>query len=148
MALDGDETPLAVRSSNAGQLLWTGIVPEETAPRLVATLFDDASYSGWGFRTLASGEVRYNPISYHNGSVWPHDSALIATGLERYGFTAEARRVAAALLDLANGQPDHRLPELVSGYARDDGPPVPCPVACRPQAWDAAAVVRLARLLG
>lgn len=147
MALDGEKRPLQVKNSDAGQLLWTGIVREERADRLVATLFDDASYSGWGFRTLGSGEVRFNPVSYHNGSVWPHDSALIIAGLERYGYVAEARRAARAILDLADAQPDRRLPELVAGYPRTEAPPVPYPVACRPQAWDAAAVVHLARLL-
>jgi len=147
MALDGDKRPLAVKSSDAGQLLWTGIVDEAVAPRLVATLFDADSYSGWGFRTLGAGERRYDPVSYHNGSVWPHDTALIAAGLERYGYLDEARRVARDVLELAETQPDARLPELVAGYPRDDGPPVPYPVACRPQAWDAAAAVFLARLL-
>ncbi len=147
MALDGEKRPLAVKSSDAGQLLWTGIVPEAAAPRLVATLFEQDSFSGWGFRTLAAGERRYNPVSYHNGSVWPHDTALIAAGLQRYGFHDEARRVARAVLDLAESQPDERLPELIAGYPRDDGPPVPYPTACRPQAWDAAAAVFLARIL-
>ena len=147
MALDGAKRPLAVKSSDAGQLLWTGIVPSEAAPRLVATLFDDDSFSGWGFRTLGARERRYNPVSYHNGSVWPHDTALIAAGLERYGFHEEARTVARAVLELADGQPDRRLPELVAGYPRRQAPPVPYPVACRPQAWDAAAAVYLARLL-
>jgi len=147
MALDGDKRPLAVKSSDAGQLLWTGIVDDAVAPRLVATLFDADSYSGWGFRTLGAGERRYDPVSYHNGSVWPHDTALIAAGLERYGYLDEARRVARDVLELAETQPDGRLPELVAGYPRDDGPPVPYPVACRPQAWDAAAAVFLARLL-
>ncbi|MEJ2667382.1 MAG: amylo-alpha-1,6-glucosidase, partial [Deinococcales bacterium] len=90
---------------------------------------------------------RFNPVSYHNGSVWPHDTALIAAGLERCGFLDEARRVARDVLALAEAQPDGRLPELVAGFARDDGPPVPYPSACRPQAWDAAAVVFLAGLL-
>ena len=147
MALDGDKAPLRVKSSDAGQLLWTGIVPRSLAPRLVRTLFDDDGYSGWGFRTLGAGERGYNPVSYHNGSVWPHDTALIAAGLRRYGFEREARRVARDVLELAESQPDRRLPELVAGYPRSDGPPVPYPVACRPQAWDAAALVFLARLL-
>jgi glycogen debranching enzyme len=143
MALDGAKRPLRVQNSDAGQLLWTGIVPEETAPRLVATLMSEALFSGWGIRTLGTGEVRYNPVSYHNGSVWPHDTALIAAGMARYGFVAEARRLRDALLDLAEAQVDERLPELVAGYERDDRAPVPYPVACRPQAWDAAALVFL-----
>src|SRR5690606_39031531 len=144
MALDGDKRPLAVLNSDAGHLLWTGIVPEERAPALVATLFGELSWSGWGLRTLGSDAVRYNPVSYHNGSVWPHDTALFAAGLERYGFTEESARVRAALFDLASIQPDLRLPELVAGYTRDHRPPVPYPVACRPQAWDAAALLYLA----
>lgn len=147
MALDGDKRPLAVHNSDAGQLLWTGIVPVSHAPRLVATLFSPAMWSGWGLRTLGSGEVRYNPLSYHNGSVWPHDTALFAGGLLRYGFHSEAARVREALYAVAAAQPDLRLPELIGGYPRDDRPPVPYPVACRPQAWDAAALVYLLGLL-
>ncbi len=143
LALDGDKTPLSVRSSDAGQLLWTGIVPHEYAEPLVTTLFAEDMWSGWGFRTLSTREVRYNPVSYHNGSVWPHDTALIGLGLRRYGFETEALRVRDALLDLAASQPDGRAPELISGYPRDERPPVPYPVACRPQAWSAAAVLAL-----
>lgn len=143
LALDGDKQPLQVRSSDAGQLLWTGIVPEEIAPTLVESLFADDMWSGWGFRTLSSREVRYNPLSYHNGSVWPHDTALTGLGLFRYGFKDEARRIREALLDLAASQPDLRAPELISGYARGSQPAVPYPVACRPQAWSAAALLTL-----
>ena len=155
MALDGAGRPLRVLSSDAGQLLWTGIVPEGSAGALVRTLFRPELFSGWGIRTLGSGELRYNPVSYHNGSVWPHDTALIAGGLARYGFRAEARRLRQAIFDLAGSQRDRRLPELVGGYPREDErrlggvrpiPPVPYPVACRPQAWDAAALVYLASL--
>ncbi|MBA2665757.1 MAG: amylo-alpha-1,6-glucosidase [Trueperaceae bacterium] len=146
MALDGAKRPLRVQNSDAGQLLWTGIVPEHAAPRLVATLLSPALASGWGIRTLGAEEVRYNPVSYHNGSVWPHDTALIAGGFERYGFTSEAASLGDALFDLARAQPDGRLPELVAGYTRDDRAPVPYPVACRPQAWDAAALLYLLTL--
>ena len=146
MALDGEKRPLEVISSDAGHLLWCGIVPEERAARLVGTLFSPASWSGWGLRTLGAGEARYNPLSYHNGSVWPHDTALFAAGLVRYGFREEAARVRDALMALTLEQADLRLPELVAGYPRDDRPPVPYPVACRPQAWDAAALVYLASL--
>jgi len=143
MALDGAKRPLRVRNSDAGHLLWSGIVPESHAERLVRSLFGPATWTGWGLRTLGSGERRYNPASYHNGSVWPHDTALFAGGLARYGFAAEARIVRDALYALAAVQPDLRLPELVAGYDRDYRPPVPYPVACRPQAWDAAALVYL-----
>jgi glycogen debranching enzyme len=146
MALDGGKRPLEVHNSNAGQLLWSGIVPEEAAPKLVATLFSEANWSGWGVRTLGSGEVRYNPVSYHNGSVWPHDTALIAGGLARYGFHEHAGRIREALYDLAYSQHDRRLPELIAGYPRSEAPPVPYPVACRPQAWDAAALLYLLTL--
>ncbi len=147
MALDGEKRPLEVLSSNAGQLLWTGIVPPGATERLVRTLEGEELWSGWGIRTLGTSELRYNPVSYHNGSVWPHDSALIAAGMARYGYKAAAKRVARALLDLAAAQSDLRLPELVAGYPRDERPPVPYPVACRPQAWDAAAVIHLLRYL-
>lgn len=148
MALDGEKRPLAVRSSNAGQLLWTGIVPEARAPQLVRTLFSPDLWTGWGIRTLGAGERRYNPLSYHNGSVWPHDTAIIALGLRGYGFTREAEMIRSALFDLARGESDQRLPELVAGYTRTEGPPTPYPVACRPQAWDAAALVALSGLEG
>jgi glycogen debranching enzyme len=147
MALDGDKQPLRVHNSDAGQLLWTGIVPDETAPKLVATLFSKMNWSGWGIRTLGQGEIRYNPVSYHNGSVWPHDNALIAAGLKRYGFHTEAARIARACFDIARNQPDLRLPELIGGYPRTAAPPVPYPAACRPQAWDAAALVYLSAML-
>jgi glycogen debranching enzyme len=146
MALDHDDAKLEVLSSNAGHLLWSGIVPDEAAPRLVKTLFSEQLWSGWGIRTLGTGERRYNPVSYHNGSVWPHDTALIAAGLDRYGYQAHAARIRDALFDLAESQPDNRLPELIAGYPRGAAPPVPYPVACRPQAWDAASLLLLARL--
>jgi len=146
LALDGDKRPLRVHNSDAGHLLWSGIVPEEVAPRLVATLMSEALWSGWGIRTLGADEARYNPVSYHNGSVWPHDTALAAGGMARYGFTGQAKQIRRALFDLAATQADLRLPELVAGYPRSDAPPVPYPVACRPQAWDAAAIVYLLSL--
>ena len=146
MALDGGKRPLRVHNSDAGQLLWAGIVPEEVAPKLVKTLFSDENWSGWGIRTLGANEARYNPVSYHNGSVWPHDTALIAGGLARYGFSEEVAKIREATFDLAASQGDKRLPELVAGYGRVDAPPVPYPAACRPQAWDAAALLYLSRL--
>lgn len=146
--LDGQKKPMAILTSNPGHLLWSGIVPEEIAPQLVETLFSEALFSGWGVRTLGAGEVRYNPLSYHNGSVWPHDNALLIGGLVRYGFYEEALRAMEALFRLAMSQPDWRLPELVGGYPKQEGePPVPYPASCRPQAWDAAAVVYMLRLL-
>jgi glycogen debranching enzyme len=143
MALDGEKRPLRVRNSDAGHLLWSGIVPDSHAERLVRSLLSPATWSGWGLRTLGATEVRYNPVSYHNGSVWPHDTALFAAGLARYGYASEAGMVRDAIYALASAQPDLRLPELVAGYPRDERHPVPYPVACRPQAWDAAALVFL-----
>jgi len=145
MALDGDKKPLRVKNSNAGHLLWSGIVPEETAPLLAETLFSHELWSGWGIRTLGAGEVLYNPVSYHNGSVWPHDTALTARGLMQYGFREEAMKIRDALFDLAFSQHDNRLPELIAGFPRERSVPVPYPVACRPQAWDAAALIMLSR---
>ncbi|CAN5771064.1 amylo-alpha-1,6-glucosidase [soil metagenome] len=146
LALDGEKRPLEVHSSDAGQLLWTGIVPQDIAPQLVQTLMSNVMWTGWGIRTRGRDEALYNPVSYHNGSVWPHDTALIAGGLARYGFTAEARLICEAVFDLAASQIDLRLPELVGGYMRTQAPPVPYPTACRPQAWDAAALVYLSGL--
>ncbi|RDI95215.1 amylo-alpha-1,6-glucosidase [Meiothermus sp. QL-1] len=146
--LDGAKQPMAILTSNPGHLLWSGIVPGEVAPILVQTLLSPELYSGWGVRTLGASEVRYNPLSYHNGSVWPHDNALLIGGLVRYGFYEEALGLMEGLFQLALSQPDARLPELVGGYSRQAGePPVPYPAACRPQAWDAAAVVYMLRLL-
>ena len=118
------------------------------APRLVQTLLGERLWSGWGLRTLGLGEVRYNPVSYHNGGVWPHDTAIFAGGLARYGFTRELRLVAGALFDLAGHQPLSRMPELISGFARTPGmAPVPYLHACQPQAWSAAALPYLVALL-
>jgi glycogen debranching enzyme len=141
LALDGSKRPCRVRTSNAGHCLLTGIASTEHARTIAATLFEPCFFSGWGIRTLASGEARYNPLSYHNGSVWPHDNALIASGLAAYGFKKLAGRVLLALLDASNAMELHRLPELFCGLERE-GPgegPTLYPVACSPQAWAAAA---------
>ena len=145
MALDADMRPLRVLSSDPGHLLWCGVVPEAVAPILVRTLLGPDLWSGWGLRTLGANEVAYNPVSYHNGSVWPHDTGLFAMGLERYGFHDELAQVATALLDLAEASPRRQMPELVSGFGRDthDGP-VPYTHANAPQAWAAATVIRMA----
>ena len=147
MALDSEKRPLEVHSSGAGHLLWTGIVPDEVAPALAKSLMGSENWTGWGVRTLGKSAGRYNPVSYHNGSVWPHDTALVAGGLLRYGFEADAAQIARALFDLTASQPDLRPPELVAGYERTSAPPVPYPTACRPQAWSSAALVYLADLL-
>ena len=144
-ALDANKRPARVIVSNPGHALWAGIVPEEIAPKLAETLFSSRMFSGWGIRTLAEGSVRYNPVSYHNGSVWPHDNAFTALGLARYGLFEHATKLAEAQLEAAALGSDARLSELFAGFAREvvpdlpSNPPVPYPAACHPQAWDAAA---------
>jgi glycogen debranching enzyme len=140
LALDGQKRPCKVRTSNAGQCLYTGIASTDHAGRVAETLFQAESFNGWGVRTVACGEKRYNPISYHNGSIWPHDNSLIAAGLARYGFKSLAGKVLMALLDLSTMVEMHRLPELFCGVDRREGEgPTLYPVACSPQAWAAAA---------
>jgi glycogen debranching enzyme len=146
-ALDGEKRPLKVLVSNPAHALWTGLFEPEYAEQVVRNALGPELYSGWGLRTLGEQEVRYNPVSYHNGSVWPHDTALFTLGLERYGYGAEARKVARDLFDAANWAADARLPELFAGFAREDGPPVPYPAACHPQGWDAAIPLALAHLI-
>jgi glycogen debranching enzyme len=144
LALDGDKRPCRVRTSNAGHCLFTGIARMDRAARVAATLMEDSSFAGWGVRTVASGEPRYNPMSYHNGSIWPHDNALVAAGLSRYGFTAAATRILSAMLDLSQSVDLHRLPELICGFHRRGGEfPTLYPVACAPQSWSAGAVYLL-----
>lgn len=138
-ALDGARRPVAVIASNPGHALWAGIVPVGRLPAMVHHLMGPALFSGYGVRTVAAGQVRYNPMSYHNGSVWPHDTAIVAAGLSRYGYLAEAARLLRAVLDASLHFEDARLPELFCGFDRSDGPPVPYPTACSPQAWAAAA---------
>jgi len=141
LALDGKKRRCKVRSSNAGHCLWTGIASEKHAGRVVQTLFQEDSFSGWGIRTISTREVRYNPMSYHNGSVWPHDSALIALGLARYGFKEECVRLLASFLDASLFIDQQRMPELFCGFhRREKAGPTPYPVACAPQSWAAASV--------
>jgi glycogen debranching enzyme len=133
-----------VRTSNPGHCLFTGIASPLHARRVSETLMADPSFSGWGVRTVASGAARYNPMSYHNGSVWPHDNAIVAAGLARYGFTHAAARIFAAMFDLSQAVDQHRLPELICGFHRRTGDsPTLYPVACAPQAWSAGAVYLL-----
>ncbi|MBA3824437.1 MAG: amylo-alpha-1,6-glucosidase [Ktedonobacterales bacterium] len=150
LALDGNKRPCQVVSSNAGQCLWTGIVPTEAAGGIVARLMRDDMYSEWGIRTLSSHAARYNPMSYHNGSVWPHDTALIGAGFARYGFHREAGKLLEDLFTLSLHYERARLPELLCGFARRQGyGPTPYPVACSPQAWAAGApFMLLSALLG
>jgi glycogen debranching enzyme len=141
LALDGAKRPCHVRTSNAGHGLFTGIAKRERVPQLAATLMDEGSFAGWGIRTVASGEARYNPLSYHNGSIWPHDNALVAAGLSRYSRMEDAERIMSAMLDLSQSVNLHRLPELICGFhRRPDDRPTLYPVACAPQAWAAGSV--------
>ncbi len=141
LALDGDKKPCKVKSSNPGHCLFSGIVDDKHAKGLSRTLLSDKMFSGWGVRTLASDEVRYNPMSYHNGSVWPHDTVLIANGLAKYGFTKEADKLVKALFDASLFIEFQRLPELYCGFKRRLGEgPTAYPVACSPQAWSVGAV--------
>jgi glycogen debranching enzyme len=144
LALDANKEPCRVRTSNPGHCLFTGIADPRHAKRIAETLMSEASFSGWGIRTVASGTARYNPMSYHNGSIWPHDNAIVAAGLARYGFTADASRVFGAIFDLSQVVDLHRLPELICGFHRRPGDsPTLYPVACAPQAWAAGAVYLL-----
>jgi glycogen debranching enzyme len=140
LALDGEKRPCRVRASNTGHCLFTGIASPDHGKAVAHTLFAQDFYSGWGIRTLASGEARYNPLSYHNGSVWPHDNALIASGLAKYGFKNLAGKILLALMDVSSTLELHRLPELYCGLERRQGEgPTLYPVACAPQAWASAA---------
>jgi glycogen debranching enzyme len=144
LALDGDKRPCRVRTSNAGHCLLTGIASPDRARRTARTLLSSESYSGWGIRTVAATEARYNPMSYHNGSVWPHDNALIAAGFARYGLKEEVLQVLSGLFGASLFVDLHRLPELFCGFARRWGEgPTLYPVACAPQSWSAAAVFAL-----
>jgi glycogen debranching enzyme len=136
LALDGEKRPCAVRTSNAGHVLFSGIALPERALRIAEQLMRPSFYSGWGIRTLGSEEPRYNPMSYHNGSIWPHDNALIAIGFARYGQKEAVERIFTGLFESATYMDFHRLPELFCGFrrTRNQGPTL-YPVACSPQAW-------------
>ena len=141
IALDGNKKACRIRASNAGQLLWTGIARADRARRIADAMVSPAYFSGWGIRTLAKGEPRYNPMSYHNGSVWPHDNSLIALGLSRYGFYDHAEKVFEATLAAASYMELRRLPELYCGFRRRPGAgAILYPVACSPQAWASGAL--------
>ncbi len=140
IALDGRKQQCKVPSSNAGHTLWSGIASPEHANRIVDGLMGEAFYSGWGIRTIADGAARYNPMSYHNGSIWPHDNALIAAGMARYGRTESAMQLFSCTFESSLHFETHRLPELYCGFKRRPGAgPTLYPVACSPQAWAAAA---------
>ncbi len=145
LALDGDKQPCEVRASNAGHcLLFEDFISPERAGRLVEQLTSEAFFNQWGIRTLADGEARYNPLSYHNGSIWPHDNALIARGMANYGFHAETEQLFESLFEASQYFDLHRLPELFCGIPKRLGEgPTRYPVACSPQAWAAGAVYLL-----
>jgi glycogen debranching enzyme len=147
LALDGEKNQVDSRCSNIGHLLWSGIVLPERVPMLVDQLLGEQLFSGWGIRTMGSDEAAYNPISYHNGTVWPHDTALAAWGLARHGYVEGARRICRALIEAA-GHFDWSLPEVFAGYAREETPfPIAYPTAARPQAWAAGTPILLVRIL-
>jgi glycogen debranching enzyme len=150
LALDGAKRPCRVRSSNAGHCLLTGIASADRARRVAATLLEADLFSGWGVRTIGTRERRFNPLSYHNGTVWPHDNAVIAAGLGRYGFTENAVPIFEGLIEASRWMTLDRLPELFCGFTRRQGQgPTLYPVACAPQAWAAGApYLLLAAVLG
>jgi glycogen debranching enzyme len=144
LALDGKKRPCNVISSNAGHCLLSGIATPERANLTAKNLLNENMFSGWGIRTIAVSEARYNPMSYHNGSIWPHDNALIAYGFSRYNLMEEAGKVMKAVFDTAIHADDYRLPELFCGFDRIKGQgPTSYPVACAPQAWSVGAIFML-----
>ncbi|MEU2781886.1 glycogen debranching N-terminal domain-containing protein [Streptomyces sp. NPDC007110] len=149
LALDGDGNRLDALASDAGHLLWSGLLDKEYGEAVGRRLLEPDFFSGWGVRTLASDQAAYHPLSYHRGSVWPHDNALIALGLARYGLHDEARTVAHGLVDAATAT-GHRLPEVIAGYGRDTHPagPVPYPHACVRESRSAAAPLALLTAVG
>ncbi len=143
-ALDADKRPVDSLTSNAGHLLWTGLADRDQASRVAELLLSPEFFSGWGIRTMATTEGGYNPISYHNGSVWPHDNSLIVAGLARYGFVEQAATVVDGLLAALGRYPDYRLPELFAGYDRAAVPMVvEYPTVSRPQAWASGSLFLL-----
>jgi glycogen debranching enzyme len=139
LALDGRKQPCRVRTSNAGQLLLSGMIDAGRARKVADNLLHPRLFSGWGIRTVATDEARYNPMSYHDGSVWPHDNALIALGLSRYGMKPAVERIFTDLFEAASYMDLRRLPELFCGFRRRHGRgPTLYPVACSPQAWASA----------
>ena len=143
IALDGNNALCEVEGSNPGHLLFTGLPHADRAEKVAERLLSGSFFSGWGLRTLATDQPRFNPMSYHNGSVWPHDTALTALGLSYYGERAGVVKLTAALFEVATQQ-EMRLPELFCGFPRSAGEsPVAYPVACVPQAWAAGAVFML-----
>lgn len=144
LALDGYKKPCRVKSSNAGHCLFTGIADNDKAVRLADTLLDSDMFSGWGVRTLSSSSGRYNPMSYHNGSIWPHDNALIAFGLSKYGLQKHVLKIMESIFGASLFMELQRVPELYCGFEKRPGiGPTAYPVACSPQAWAVGTVFML-----
>jgi glycogen debranching enzyme len=147
LALDSEKRRVDSLCSNIGHLLWSGIVPAERVDAVADRLMGGELWSGWGVRTMSAGDAGYNPLSYHNGSVWPHDNSLIAWGLASAGRWEEAQRIVRRTLEVS-AYFDFQLPEVFAGFSRGETPfPVPYPTAARPQAWAAGAPVLLLRVL-
>ena len=147
LALDGDKQQVDSLCSNVGHLLWSGIVPDHRVPAIVDALMGDELWSGWGVRTMSSADAAYNPLSYHNGTVWPHDNSLIAQGLARHGHWQEAWRIVQRIVEVA-AHFDRQLPEVFAGLRRSETAfPIAYPNAARPQAWAAGAPVLLLQVL-
>lgn len=147
-ALDGQKRPVKTTVSNGGHCLMCGILPRDRALQVISRLFEADMYSGWGIRTMSSREAAYNPMSYHNGSVWPHDNAVIAKGLRKYHAFKQLRKLADNLFDAARYFPYHRLPELFCGFTRRGAAgPVQFPTACDPQAWAVGSIFLLLQSL-
>jgi glycogen debranching enzyme len=147
LALDGEKNQVDALTSNIGHLLFSGIVEERRAAATVRALMRSDMFSGWGIRSMSERDGGYNPLSYHNGSVWPHDNAICAEGMRRYGFRDEAGRVCEALLDAAEAF-SNQLPEVFAGFARDKaGMPIEYPDALKPQSWAAGAPLLMLRTL-
>src|SRR5205823_7650136 len=147
LALDGEKKHVDSLTSNIGHLLWSGIVDDDKAEAIARRLMSDELFSGWGVRTMAVGEGAYNPIEYHNGTVWPHDNAFIAAGLARYGYRKEAARMAMGICEAATYF-RYRLPEAFAGYPRElTNFPVEYPTASSPQAWATGTPLLLLRVI-
>ena len=139
LALDGEKRQVDAMTSNVGHLLWSGIVPEDRAATMAQRLMSPEMFTGWGIRTMSANDAGYNPIEYHDGTVWPHDTAFVAEGMRRYGHREQASHLALMLIQAA-GAFDYRLPEVFAGFSREEtGAPVEYPTASRPQAWAAGA---------
>jgi glycogen debranching enzyme len=142
LALDGDKKQVDAISSNVGHCLWTHVIDDDKAAIVVKRLMSDEMFTGWGIRTLSSDMARYNPLSYHNGSVWPHDNSIISAGMAAYDFVKEANEICLALIEASSAFSEHRLPELFAGYIRrEHSKLVPYPMANSPQAWASGAII-------